>query len=248
MESHLWSSNGTIRGTVKNLGTASIRSARLYVPHGEHYRRVSLATVLHPGETVSVDAAPAEIPARSGLGSQKAGEDALADYLGTSEPPSPGLARLIGFTDPVPRTITVDGSQPSAGSSTALVEAPVRMEASDGVLDDWTEVRLASSTGVSDRFVDVYDLELPRTVSGPLLLAIRGRPGLDPEIYDWASRSWVRGWRPGTAPQNGQVTGIIAPTQVHDGLIRVRVVEPVVDWGIGISVRTTATDGSISPF
>ena len=143
---------------------------------------------------------------------------------------------LVGFTDPLPGALDVDGSVPSR-SATAVWQLPVSMEAADSDLGRFTAIHLAGVSGQRPAgFSDIYDIELPAQSPSRLQVGFDKFQYSKVEVWDWSAQAWAGGsWQ--DDPNNpGRLVQALAPTQVAAGLLRLRVKEVRLTWGSGLFV------------
>jgi len=238
---HVTANGEHVTGTVANTGFRPLSAVRIFSHNAGTLRSAYLADSLPPGQLVAFDVnlglanltgtpgAPGSRPAPIGAGQLISGVLALQTLN------RPGTVAVVGFSAPLSDGLTVDGSTP-ATQAFAAFSAVVPVEAAEGNVANLIATRLASSAGdPPSGFVDVYDLELP-AVTKPLTIRWNPKIHEDLQIYDWSARGWVPAIGPFDQLGTYQ-TATIAPSQLHDGLIRVRVKEPSLSWGTSLSVR-----------
>jgi hypothetical protein len=240
VEPHLAFRGGHVVGQIVNTGKQPIHGLALYSLGGT-MTRTPLASWIPPGGTATVDSLPANLDSNPN-----------AAVFGTGAPPDPmtriaravGLTAisqgthpyLVGFTDPLPGAVSVDGSAPSR-SATAIWQLPVTMEAADAELGRWSATHLAGVSGERRTgFVDVYDIELPAQAPARLDLAFDKFQYSRVEVWNWASEAWGGGpWQ--DDPNNpGRFISALAPSDLASGLLRLRVKEVRITWGSGLYV------------
>ena len=242
VEAHLGLRGGHVVGQVVNTGRQAIHGLALYSQGGGQLLRTPLASVIPAGGSATVDSVPANLPV-----------DPAAPAIGTSAPPDAltRIARavginavlqgtrpyLVGFTDPVASALNVDGSAP-ARAATAVWELPVTMEAADGEILRWSAAHLAAVSGERRTgFLDVYDIELPRTVPAQLTLSFDKFQYQRVEVFNWAAGAWRNGpWQDEPANAGRFVTTLDA-ADLQSGLLRVRVKESRIGWGTGFYIN-----------
>ena len=243
LAAHLASVDGRITGTIQNTGRVTISGLLVYTYYQGAYRAAVVAPGLAPGASVRVDAAPIRI---AGVAPQPAPGTRLtagqaisiiADEAGRRTLSHPGQLAIVGFVKPVDSQLAVDGVAPG-GQVVAAFGMPVEVESASGRLGDVAVPRLAAShpeTATFD-YVDAYDISLPST-SGPLVLRYEQRLYSQVQVYDWQARTW----RPGPFTQDPASPLVmfarLDPTEVRDGLVRVRVREGSLSWGSDLTVR-----------
>jgi hypothetical protein len=245
VEAHLAVRAGHVVGQIVNTGKKAIHGIALYSLGGGSMTRTPLASLVPPGGTATVDSVPATLDSSPN-----------APVFGTSAPPDAmtRIARavgitaisqgtrpyLVGFTDPLPGGLNVDGSAPSR-SAAAIWQLPVIMEAADAELGRWSATHLAGVSGERRMgFVDVYDIELPAQAPARLELAFDKFQYSKVEVWNWAAGAWGGGpWQ--DDPNNpGRFLTSLAPTDVASGLLRLRVKEVRINWGTGLYVTAAA--------
>ena len=245
VEAHLAFRAGHVVGQILNTGKQPIHGIALYSQAGGAMTRTPLASLVPPGGTATVDSVPANLDANPNV-----------PLFGTSAPPDAmtRLARavgitaisqgtrpyLVGFTDPLPGGLTVDGSAPSR-TAAAVWQLPVLMDAADADLGRWSATHLAAVSGERRTgFVDVYDVELPPQAPARLELAFDKFQYSKVEVWNWAAGAWGGGPWQDDPNNSGRFVTSLAPTDVASGLLRLRVKEVRIAWGTGLYV-TPAT-------
>lgn len=235
-------SGGRLRGTVKNTGRSPVGQLELFGFDGQNYYQAQVADSLDPGKTASVDAQLSMVPGQGSGGQQPAagsgsGVDTLLQAVAASELTEQGQPVLVGLTQPVSSRLTVDGQTPP-GLAFAVLQQPVQLESADSALRGFEQKRLTSTTGnTSNGFVDVYDLNVPNP-SGPLQLNFGEESVSSLQVFDWSQGAFVT---VNTNSLGG--TTQLAPSQVHDGQVRIRVHEPRLLWAQGIWVDAPGGNG-----
>ena len=137
---------------------------------------------------------------------------------------------------PVDSNLRVDGSPPG-GQVVAAFGMPVDVESAQGRLGDVAVPRLASfypESGTS--FIDTYDIAIP-SAKGSLVLRYDKRLYSAVAVYDWTARTW----RQGPFSQDPATPLVMLtqlnPSEIRDGLVRVRASEANLSWGSDITVR-----------
>ncbi|HEX6348511.1 MAG TPA: hypothetical protein VF160_03880 [Candidatus Dormibacteraeota bacterium] len=245
VEPHLAFLGGRIVGRILNTGKQPVHGIALYSVAGGTLQRTPLASLIPPGGAATVDSVPANLDSNPG-----------APIFGTNAPPDAmtRIARavgitavsagthpyLVGFTDPLPGALDVDGSAPTR-SVTAIWQLPVTMEAADNDLGRWTSTHLAGVAGQRQTgFSDVYDIELPAQYPTKLQLGFDEFQYSKVEVWDWSAQAWAGGsWQ--DDPNNpGRLLTALAPGEVAAGLLRLRVTEVRLTWGAGLFVSAGA--------
>ncbi|TMF85377.1 MAG: hypothetical protein E6I08_13920 [Chloroflexi bacterium] len=241
VEAHLAYQGGHVVGRILNTGKQPVHGIALYTISGGSLQRTALASLIPPGGAANVDSTPANLEGNPN-----------APVFGTNAPPDAmtRIARavgitavsqgthpfLVGFTDPLPGALDVDGSVPSR-SATAVWQLPVSMEAADSDLGRFTAIHLAGVSGQRPAgFSDIYDIELPAQSPSRLQVGFDKFQYSKVEVWDWSAQAWAGGsWQ--DDPNNpGRLVQALAPTQVAAGLLRLRVKEVRLTWGSGLFV------------
>lgn len=231
-DAHLAVNGGRLQGTVTNLGGDPVVELELYTNDGQTLHRAALTQVVLPGQQVQVDAplgqadSVTRAPTASGLLLRAVASSALAVR---------GQAVLVGLTAPQASQLSVDGQGPPI-SGLAVLQQAVNVTAADSSLRDFQRRWLASTAADSNGgFSDVYDVLVPAS-NRPLQLVYNAQWASSTEVYDWSQGAFV----PVAAGGGGaQATAPLDPQQVHDGLVRVRMHEPRVSWGLSVWVDTS---------
>ena len=143
----------------------------------------------------------------------------------------PGDLALVGLTDPT-NSLKVGDLKPARSVLAAVVE-PVDLRSADS-LGSLIKARTRlvstySGDGSTAGIVDVYDLEIPNGVTGPLQLGyvylnMANSPVGSVEVYNWITHSWHALPAQGP-PFRGQQTSPLDPGELTGGLIRTRIRE-----------------------
>jgi hypothetical protein len=248
VETHLQAVGGRITGDIVNRGDRPIHGLVLYAVAGGTFHRTPLASLIAPHATVHVDSLqqPWDGDPNSFLPGTTARPDAatrLSRAVGLEALSSSGAPWLVGFTDPVPGMLMVDGVMPRQTAITVF-QAPVTMEQADATTSDFAVRRLASTVG--DRahggFTDVYDLELPGKLPPVATVGYDKFQYTSVEVYDWSSQTWRAGaWADDPSNQGRQLSPLspaelLAASGGTRTLVRLRVKEPRVSWGSALYV------------
>ena len=245
LAAHLVSIDGRISGSIANTGKVPISGLLIYTYYQGGYRSAVVAQGLAPGDAVQVDsiptpigdAAPTLLPGTRLTDGQII--SLVADEAGRRNLSHSGQIAIVGFVRPVNSDLRVDGTLPG-GAVLAAFGMPVEVESVTARLGDVAFPRLAGflpeTAGV---FHDTYDITLP-VVSEPLVLRYNKQVYSDVEVYDWQSRTWRSG-----AFQQDPTSPIVMLTplsssELHSGLVRVRLHEASLSWGSDITVRFPA--------
>jgi hypothetical protein len=241
VEAHLGFRGGHVVGQVVNTGKQAVHGLALYSQAGGQLLRTPLASVIPAGATASVDSVPANLPV-----------DPAAPAIGTTVPPDPmtRIARtvgihavlqdtqpyLVGFTDPMASALNVDGSAP-ARAATAVWELPVTMESADGEIFRWSAAHLAAVSGERRTgFLDVYDIELPKSTPARLTLSFDKFQYQRVEVFSWTAGGWHNGpWQDDTSA--GRFVTTLDAGDLASGLLRVRVKESRIGWAGGFYIN-----------
>jgi hypothetical protein len=226
-------SHARLVGKLTNRGNKVLQEVRFFNSSGE---AATVAGEVQPGATVSIDAAFQSIP----IYLQRAFQGQTANLTAAEKREAmmliassgvlvrPGDLALVARTEALP-PLAISGVS-ATRMTTAMVVAPVRLQAADQLPAGLVTANLAAASQASGTWVDVYDLELPPGVSQALTLryvtptlqsrGMQASPGTV-EVYDWSSATWkplqVSSLRQGSvALEAGQRAG---------GVIRVRVRE-----------------------
>lgn len=227
---------GRIKGQVTNHTSRTVRELRLVSASGTG---AQLAATLAPGATARIDEAVTQttpgLPPNKNVvimqGRAVAGPGPVYPQnsrqaliaLGASEAVGrAGDLAVVGLTAPV-EAVRVGGGH-AAGSTQAVVVEPVRLQSADSLAGIAPQARLVGdrSDGAGTS-LDVYELDLPRGVTGRigLSLAFLKGPVATPypvEVYDWDLHSWRSlSLQPTAAP--------LTPGETAGGEVRVRVRE-----------------------
>ena len=247
VDAHLQSVGGRVVGTVVNRGDRPVHGLVLYSLAGGSFHRTPLTSLVAPHTSVQVDAAqqPWDGDPNSPLPGTKATPDAgtrLSRAVGLEALSRSGSPWIVGFTDPLPGSLKVDGALPKQSAITVF-EAPAVIDQADGQVSDFAVRRLAASTGDrSGGFSDVYDLELPGRLPSALSLSYDKFQYSQVEVYDWARGTWRKpAWAddPGNSSRFLAGLGATELAPAGDGssqLLRVRVREVRLSWGANLYV------------
>lgn len=227
--------SGHLVGTVTNRGRSQILALTLFSSDGDTLQRADLVGRLPAGATAQVDA-----PVQADTGSQ---QSTSASILRSAAVAGLGAGRgsvLTGFTAPTASAVKVDGGRPQTGSL-AVLQQPVKVEAADGLLRFFETRQLASSNGESGvGFQDVYDIVVPHTTA-TLTLNYNGEVSSGMEVYDF---SLGRFEKAAPAPGGRVLTTIpLSPSQVSNGLVRVRFREARLFQGSSVWLDTAGGGG-----
>jgi hypothetical protein len=97
--------------------------------------------------------------------------------------------------------------------------------------------RLASSYLVAGAgFNDAYDIAIP-SARGSLVFRYDKRIYSAVSVYDWTARTWRQGDFSSDPTTPLVMLTQLSPSEVRDGLVRVRVTEVNLTWGSDITVR-----------
>lgn len=242
LAAHLASVNGRITGSIVNTGKVSISGLLIYTYYQGGYRAAVVAPGLAPGESVQVDNTPTPIgDAASNLPPGTRLTDGqmislVADEAGRRNLSHPGQLAVVGFVKPADSNLRVDGSPPG-GQVLAAFGMPADVESAEGRLGDVAVPRLASfyaESGTS--FIDAYDIALPGA-KGSMVLRYDKRLYSAVAVYDWTARTW----RQSDFTQDPATPLVMLtqlnPSEVRDGLVRMRAREASLSWGSDVTVR-----------
>jgi len=140
--------------------------------------------------------------------------------------------RVAGSGDESPPWRTSPG-----GLVIAAFGMPVEVESAVGRLGTVALPRLAGfypEGGTS--FVDTYDIALPGA-TGPLVLRYDKRLYTGVAVYDWTAGTWRQSDFSDDPATPLVLLTQLKPSEVFDGLVRVRVHEATLTWGSEIVVR-----------
>lgn len=248
VEAHLQSLGGRITGEIVNRGDQPIHGLVLYSVAGGSFHRTPLASLIAPRGTAHIDATELQWDGDPNaiIASTKARPDAatrLSRAVGLEALSRASTPWLVGFTDPLPGVLKVDGAQPKQAAITVF-EEPITIEKADGTLSDYATRRLAATNGDRSRggFTDVYDLELPGKLPATSTLGYDKFQYASVEVYDWSAGAWkTHAWTDDPNNQGRQFTSLtpaelLATADGATNIIRVRVREPRVSWASAIYV------------
>lgn len=225
LEAHLRLDKGRVVGTVTNNGDGELTQLSLYVFPNlradllDKLRARASAVVNAPLETYPVQPSPG-LTGQPGTLSKTARSELVAQAAASRFSSRPGQPALVGVTRPGP-PLLIDGERPRQAAIAALAQ-PVQLERVDQVPQGWTYPRMVSTAITGSGFVNVYDIEVPPSPPGHLVL--RYRPPYTPaavEIYDWSQRSWRTPEAAADQPGSLELTA----GESQSGLVRVRVRE-----------------------
>lgn len=229
---------GRVKGQVTNHTSRTVRELQLVSASGTG---AQLVATLAPGATARIDqavtqATPGLPPANKAVIVQGGGvagpgpaypqnsRQALIALAASQAVGRGGDLALVGLTDPVD-TLHVGDGRLAASSTRAVVVEPVRLQSADSLAGIAPQARLVSDhSGGAGTSVDVYEVDLPRGVSGRIRLSLAFlkspvTPTLYPvEVYDWD----VHAWR-AISPQAN--TAPLTQAETAGGVVRVRVKE-----------------------
>ena len=116
-------------------------------------------------------------------------------------------------------------------------QPPVEVESAQVRLGDVALARLASSYLVAGTgFNDAYDIAIP-SAKGSLVLRYDKRIYAAVSVYDWTARTWRQGAFSSDPTTPLVMLTQLSPSEVRDGLVRVRATEVNLTWGSDITVR-----------
>jgi hypothetical protein len=242
LAAHLASAGGRITGSIVNTGKVGVSGLLIYTYYQGGYRAAVVAQGLAPGETAQVDKTPTPIddaPPNLPPGTRLTGSQMLslvADESGRHNLSHPGQIAIVGFVKPVDSNLRVDGSAPG-GLVVAAFGMPVDVESAQGRLGDVAVPRLASFYPESaTSLIDAYDIAIP-SATGSLVLRYDKRLYSSVAVYDWTARTWrERLFSDDPATPLVMLTQL-NPSEVRNGLVRVRAREANLSWGSDITVR-----------
>jgi len=245
VEAHLSVRGGHVVGQIVNTGKQPIHGIALYSFGGGSMTRTPLASLIPPGGSTGVDSVPANLdpnPNAPTFGST-APPDAMtriARAVGVTAISQGTHPYLVGFTDPLPGNLYVDGSAPTR-SAAAVWQLPVTMEAADADLGRWSSIHLAGLSGERRTgFADVYDVELPAQAPARLDLAFDKFQYSKVEVWNWAAGTWGGGPWQDDPNDSGRFITSLGPADIAAGLLRLRVKEVRLSWGAGLYVTPGA--------
>ena len=238
-------SDGHLVGTITNRGSRPVGALSVFTYFSGALRGAVVAPELKPGQSISVDATPAPLADPSlEQPSRLAGLAAAARLVydaGLQAVDGAGSVALAGLVEAPDDLVHVDGAG-VGGVATAAFGMPVRLTQGNDSFGDYTDVRLAASRATGGDFISVYDLETP-VFEAPA--SLRYDPSLysDLDVFDWTAGRW----RPiaGTPDPDHPTTLVAAlqPSEVVDGLARVRTREPAVQrpsWGRMLTIASSS--------
>jgi hypothetical protein len=161
----------------------------------------------------------------------------IADETGRRTLSHAGQLAVVGFLPPGDSGLAVDGLAPG-GQVVAAFGMPVEVESASGRLGEVAYPRLAGSVPDPNAgaLLDTYDVALP-AATGNLMLRYDQRLYSDVQVYDWQTHTWLS-----SRFQQDPTTSLVQLTQltsseIHEGLVRVRLHELAVTWGSDLTVR-----------
>jgi hypothetical protein len=220
---------GHLVGTLANKSRAPVQGLTLFTTDGETVQRADLAPWLPAGATIQVD-----VPIQTDTASPQTSAISVLRSVALAGMSATSGSILTGFTVPTQSALRVDGDLPQQ-ESIAVLEQAVQVESGDGMLRYFQTRQLASSDGQSGSgFQDTYDVLVPHT-SMPLALKYNADLSSGMEIYDFSQGRFIP-----AAPQAGGVLASVnlSPSQLSNGLVRVRFHEARLFQGAGIWVDT----------
>ncbi|HEY4026973.1 MAG TPA: hypothetical protein VGO86_11135 [Candidatus Dormibacteraeota bacterium] len=220
---------GRVQGTLTNAGSQTVWLPRLFSGDGQTLHKAELGASVAPGETIAVDAplGAADAPSQG-----VSPGDVLMRSVAGSSLRVRGQVVLVGLTRPLPTRLTVDGQTPP-GAALAVLEQTVALAGVDSGIRDTEDKWLAGTTGdQKSGFAAVYDLLVPHT-GVPLQLTYNPQWTTAMEVYDWSRGVFVPvSAGPGGDPSASAVA--LAPEQMRDGMVRVRMHEPRLSWATSV--------------
>jgi hypothetical protein len=246
VETHLSVAGGKIVGEIDNTGQTTLRGIALYSTDGGAYRRTPLASLIPAGTKAMVSGTPDPFDGdpNSPIAGSKAPPDVatrISQAVGADALSRSPSAWLVGFTDPVPSSLRVDGAPPQS-QAVSVFEMPVTMESADAAPGDWSVRRLAATAGDRARggLSDVYDIELPARLTGKLSLGYDTYLYSSVDVFDWSSNSWRSGGFIDDPTSTGRRIAPLSAGDIVSGdgwnLLRVRVGEARLNWGSSLFV------------
>ncbi|HEY8760337.1 MAG TPA: hypothetical protein VIP52_05430 [Candidatus Dormibacteraeota bacterium] len=242
LAAHLASVDGRITGSIVNTGKVAVSGLLVYTYYEGGYRAAFVSQGLAPGESAQVDDTPTPIgdaapslPAGTRLTAGQA-VSLVADEAGRRNLTHPGQLAIVGFVKPADSNLRVDGSAPG-GQVIAAFGMPVEVESAVGRLGTVALPRLAGfypESGTS--FIDAYDIALP-SATGSLVLRYDKRLYSGVAVYDWTAGTWRQSDFSDDPTTPLVILTRLNPSEVRDGLVRVRVHEATLTWGSEIAVR-----------
>lgn len=214
-----------VSGTVTNHGSRPVRDLRAQLPEGAQAR---LTKELAPGAAITVDAPLVKAVPRGGGSALRAPPPDLLLFAAASRAfTRPGQIALVGLGQPSPPSGSALGPTEPAFAVTVAV---VALEGAEERVAYAGSGQMVSSEQAADgTWVDAYDFNA-LAGSAPMMIAFDPNPQVPQcEVYDWQSG----GWRTistivGTPVSvSSYVSTLLRPSEVNDGLVRVRAVELV---------------------
>jgi len=224
---------GRIQGTVTNNGPNTVFELELFSNDGQTLHRAELGPGVAPGGQAVIDAPLAT--ADSGTRGLTA-DEVLLRTVAAGALTTRGQVVLVGLMAPLPTRLTVDGQTPP-GAGLAVLQQPVSLSGADSAVRDVEDKWLVGTSGdQKNGFAAVYDVQVPGA-SAPMRLTYNPQWATSMEVYDWTAGAFVavRG-QPGPDAATSFVA--LGPSQVRDGVVRVRMHEPRLSWATNIWVDT----------
>jgi hypothetical protein len=224
---------GRVQGTLTNAGDQTVLLPQVFTSDGQALHRAQLGPGVAPGDTVTVDAT---LGAADSAGQGVTPADVLLRSVAGSSLATRGQVVLVGLTRPLPTRLTVDGQTPP-GTGIAVLEQTVSLAGVDSAMRDAQDKWLAGTSGDQKAgFAAVYDLLMPHS-DVPLQLTYNSQWATEMEVYDWSRGAFAPvSAKPGGDPSATAVA--LAPEQVRDGIVRVRMHEPRLSWATNVWVDT----------
>jgi len=224
LEAHLRLQAGRVVGTVTNNGPRLVRRMRVQAEDGT---RAELGAVAPPGAIVQVDApfsgeatlngsieaAVLNIAAKSDRRSLGPGELALVGLVSDR----PVLAGHESVRHKTAHRAVVTTVQLEAADDFVLVRQPGGTIRGDLAFGSAKSVCCGASQGRG-----IFEIRLPTGMAGPFGVEVAGRPRPRPQnlpeaaVYDWTGGTWRQ------LSPNPQTQAPIAPAEIMDGLVRIR--------------------------
>jgi hypothetical protein len=232
-----------VKGSIVNTGKVPLADIFVYTYFQGGYRAAFISSRLAPGASAQVDdpvipisgVAP-DLPAGLRLTEGQA-ISLIADETGRRTLSHTGQLAVVGFLPPGDSGLAVDGLAPG-GQVVAAFGMPVEVESASGRLGEVAYPRLAGSVPDPNAgaLLDTYDVALP-AATGNLMLRYDQRLYSDVQVYDWQTHTWLS-----SRFQQDPTTSLVQLTQltsseIHEGLVRVRLHELAVTWGSDLTVR-----------
>jgi len=212
---------GRVQGTVTNHGPVTVRQLRAQTLEGQ----ASLAEVLAPGETRTVDAPLVPIvgsPTRGTL--PYSAEEAVLLAAAGGSFTGPAQVAVAGFTSPP--LSAGNARNPKGPHKVGVAVTVVPLKAAETIPYGTGGSHLVAASPAPDgRLVTVFDLTAPAG-TGPLSVLYGGPfpespgPTVPREIYDWARGTWRA--LPDPAAKYYDADNPLTATEVNNGLVRFR--------------------------